>query len=214
MTNKMYPTMKEYLRAEYQGPWSATDIIIRHNDGKKEGIVLIDRKYMPYGYAIPGGIAENMTYTANALKEAAEETGLIVKIDKPYYRPFATLSFPTQDPRAFISSHAYTAEGEGVLNPDPGEDANSAVVLTLEEIANLLEKPVWKKEDISKDVIAFVSHKYLLAIYLKEKCATLNGRQTQTVDKLYCEYMAREEKFLEEQRKELEQRYALKRARG
>ena len=199
--------MKEYLQAEYKGPWSATEIIIRHNDGKKEGIVLIDRKYKPYGYALPGGIAEDITYTANAVKEAAEETGLTVKIDMPYYRPFALLSFPTQDPRAFISCHAYTAEGGGVLNPDPCEDANNAIVLTLEEIANLLEKPVWKENDISNDTIAFVSHKYILAIYLKEKCKTLNNQQIQTVDKLYCEYMAREEKFLEEQRKELEKRY-------
>ena len=65
-------------------PLMATDIIIEYNDGKKEGIVLIERKYPPYGRALPGGHwEEGLTLGQNAAKEAIEETGLEVRIENP-----------------------------------------------------------------------------------------------------------------------------------
>ena len=49
--NPKYGSFKERLKDKYEGPYSATDIIIRYNDGQKDGIVLIERKYPPFGLA-------------------------------------------------------------------------------------------------------------------------------------------------------------------
>ncbi|MCA9478428.1 MAG: NUDIX hydrolase, partial [Nanoarchaeota archaeon] len=58
-------------------PKIATGIIIEYEGG----VVLIDRKFPPYGLAIPGGFHElGLSLEANAIKEGKEETGLDVLI--------------------------------------------------------------------------------------------------------------------------------------
>ncbi len=153
-----YGTLKEYLKENYEGPFSATDIIIRYNDGNKDGIVLIGRKHEPLGIAVPGGIAERMHLHENAVKEAKEETGLDVVIDD-IYRPLCVLSNPKQDPRAFISATVYTAQGYGTLKPHKDEDAIWARVFTLDEIAELL--PQEKKWAFP------IHHRQALQLYLE-----------------------------------------------
>ena len=153
-----YGTFKEYLADNYEGPFMATDILIRYNDGEKDGLVLIERKYPPYGLALPGGIAEKITLSDNAIKEAKEETGLDIVVDVPTYRPLCVLSNPNQDPRAFIASATYTAQGYGILKPHQDEDAKWAKVFTLDEIAKMLpQQEIW----------AFpIHHRQILEIYL------------------------------------------------
>ncbi len=197
---KMYPTFKDYLKAEYKGPWSATDVLIRHSENGKEGLVLITRKKEPYGLALPGGIAENITYAANAVKEAAEETGLHVKLDSPH-KPAYVLSFPWEDPRAFISTIAYTGRGRGKLRPHPEEDARTAEIFTLEEIADRLDKPVWEKQNEEHEGWAFVHHKYILALYVQENAKNLTNRQQRIVERVCDEYHAHEHSFIREQEK-------------
>jgi len=156
-----YDSFKRYLRHkidENDGPFLATDIIIRYNDGIKEGIVLIGRKFPPYGLALPGGMAERMTLPQNAIKEAKEETGLDVVIDD-IYRPLCVLSNPNQDPRAFIAAVVYTAQGYGTLKPHQDEDAKWAKVFTLEEVVVKLGQP---------ELWAFpLHHRQSLRIYLE-----------------------------------------------
>jgi 8-oxo-dGTP diphosphatase len=154
-----YRTFQEYLKAEYQGPFCATDILIRYHDGKKEGLVLIQRKNQPLGLALPGGIAERITLAENAVKEAKEETGLDVVLDD-IHRPLCVFSEVDQDPRAHIVSVAYTGVGKGVIKPHQEEDAKWAGVFTLEEIAQLLtQEKVW----------AFPKHhRQILGKYLQE----------------------------------------------
>lgn len=133
-----YGTFKEYLKDRYEGPFCATDIIIRYNNGNKEGLVLIDRKYPPLGRSIPGGIAERMAFDRNAFKEAKEETGLDVILDD-IEKPLCVLSEVDQDPRAFIASITYTGRGYGTLKPQQDEDAKTAEVYTYDEINDLLK---------------------------------------------------------------------------
>ena len=154
-----YKTFEKYLKRNYQGPYMATDIIIRYDDGSKKGIVLIERKNFPFGLSLPGGMAEKMPLRKNAIKEAREETGLDVILDNPD-RPLCVCDDPNQDPRAFIASAVYTALGRGTLKPHPDEDAISARVYLLNEVVNLLKKPsVW----------AFPKHhRKSLRIYLEE----------------------------------------------
>lgn len=151
---KWYGTFKEYLKEEYEGPYCATDILIRYQGG----LVLIGRKYPPYGIAIPGGIAEYMPLPDNAKKEAKEETGLDIILDDPE-RPFCVLSDPKQDPRAFIASICYTAKGTGIIKPMENEDAKFARKFTLDEIADLLQ---------DEENFAFKHHMKILRKYLKE----------------------------------------------
>lgn len=155
MNKQMYPTFLEYLKNEYKGPYSATDIIIRHNDGKKNGIVLIDRKNPPHGLAIPGGIAEEMQYWENALKEAKEETGLDVILDDKE-RPFVLNIKEERGP--YMGCHVFTGEGRGILKPHEDEDAKSAAVYTLDEVRDLLKR---------KNTLAFRHHPEILKWYLK-----------------------------------------------
>jgi len=153
-----YGTFKEYLQNKYEGPFCATDILIRHNDGTKEGIVLIERKYPPLGLALPGGIAEYMSFPENAIKEAREETGLEVVLDDPE-RPLCVYSDPKQDPRAFIASITYTGVGKGRIKPHQDEDAKWAGVFPLEKIAQLLNR---------EEIWAFPKHhRKILSKYLE-----------------------------------------------
>jgi len=153
-----YGTFKEYLADKYKGPFMATDIIIIYNDGAKDGIVLIERKYPPLGLAMPGGIAERMQFQENTIKEAKEETGLDVILDNPH-QPLCVLSRPDQDPRAFLATAVYTAQGYGTLKPREEEDAKWAGVFTLDEIARILpQEQRW----------AFpIHHRKALEIYLQ-----------------------------------------------
>jgi 8-oxo-dGTP diphosphatase len=157
MQKQKYKTFKEYLKANYHGPYMATDIVIRHEEGKKKGIVIIERKYPPYGLALPGGMAEYMPLYQNAVKEAKEETGLNIIIDN-INTPLCVFSEVNQDPREFIASVAYTALGKGTLKPHEDEDAKSAAIYTQDELRSLLEKKVW----------AFPHHKKILKIYLEK----------------------------------------------
>ncbi len=167
MSKQYAMSFGEYLRTGgYQGPYSATDIVIRHHNGKKGGIVLIGRKNEPFGLALPGGKAERMRYDENAIKEGVEETGLQeIILDGPIdeqgipYRPLCVYSGIDDDPRVHISSITYTGKGRGILKPDPKEDALFAEVYSLEEIVELLKHPKqW----------AMDRYRWILQNYLRE----------------------------------------------
>ncbi len=157
---RQYPTFEEYLKAEYVGPFSATDILIRYLVGNEEGLVLINRKNAPHGLAMPGGMAERIELTQNAVKEAKEETGLEIILDEPLHRPFGVFSKVSNDPRAFISSTVYTARGIGALAPHPDEDALDAKAYTIPQVRGLLRQP---------DIWAFQSHRKIVELYVNER---------------------------------------------
>lgn len=143
------------------GPFCATDVIAEYLDGSSKKVILIERLNFPHGYALPGGIQERMTLGENTVKETKEETNLTAKLIDCETRPFRVLSDPEQDPRAFIISVTYRAEGIGKLKA--GDDAKKARAFTLEELAELLDKKVW----------AFPHHPKILAYYLKENIKSL-----------------------------------------
>lgn len=143
-------------RQGYKGPVSATDIIIEYSNNEKSGIILITRKFQPYGIALPGGFAElNISLDQNAIKEAKEETGLEVIIEKPE-NPFMVLSNPNRDPRDHIISHVYVGKGTGTLKA--GDDAKTANLYSINEVKELLQTVPF----------AF-DHEKILKRYLQEK---------------------------------------------
>ena len=119
----------------YKNPSPTTDIIIEYYDGKKEGVVLIERKNPPYGLAIPGGFAEyGLSLEDNAIKEAKEETGLDIILENPEH-PLCVHSKPDRDPRGHMISIAYIAKGYGILKG--GDDAKGARIYSIDEILEL-----------------------------------------------------------------------------
>ncbi|MCG6938843.1 MAG: NUDIX hydrolase [Gammaproteobacteria bacterium] len=63
-------------------PLLTADVIIEMTMIDDKPIVLIERKYEPYGWAIPGGFVEvGETIATAARREALEETSLEVELD-------------------------------------------------------------------------------------------------------------------------------------
>lgn len=92
----------------YKNPVPTVDIIIEINNG----IVLIERKNYPYGWALPGGFVEyGESLEMAAIREAKEETGLEIYDLKQFH----TYSEPGRDPRLHTISTVFIAKGKGEL---------------------------------------------------------------------------------------------------
>jgi ADP-ribose pyrophosphatase YjhB (NUDIX family) len=100
-------------------PLLTVDIIIRY----KGGIVLIERKNPPPGWALPGGFVEvNESLEEAAIREAKEETSLDVKLIEQFH----AYSKPGRDPRFHTVSIVFIGDGEGMFKGK--DDAREAGV--------------------------------------------------------------------------------------
>ncbi|MCS7306990.1 MAG: NUDIX hydrolase [Aquificaceae bacterium] len=133
---------------EPKTPYLATDAVLRLWEGSKFlGVVLVERLYPPYGYALPGGFVEVGEKVEDAvLREVREETGLDAKIK----RLLGVYSEPDRDPRFHVVSVVFVCDAEG--EPKPGDDAKRVGVFPL--------------EDLPLDLLAF-DHRRILLDYLK-----------------------------------------------
>jgi ADP-ribose pyrophosphatase YjhB (NUDIX family) len=105
----------------HRNPIPTVDIIIELPDG----IVLIERKNPPHGWAIPGGFIDyGESAERAAIREAKEETGLDIK----EIRQFHTYSDPHRDPRHHTLSVVFIAKAEGT--PQARDDAASIGVFS------------------------------------------------------------------------------------
>jgi len=115
---------------EHRNPVPTVDIIIEitRRDGKR-GVVLIERKNPPFGWAIPGGFVDyGETLEHAAIREAKEETSLNIRLKHQMH----TYSEPDRDPRQHTISTVYIAEAEGT--PVAQDDAKNTGIFTEEEI--------------------------------------------------------------------------------
>ena len=94
-----------------RNPYPTVDIIIEI-DGK---IVLIERKYPPLGWAIPGGFVETgETLAQAARREAKEETSLDVTLTELFH----CYADPKRDPRHHTISTVFIATATGTPRAD------------------------------------------------------------------------------------------------
>jgi ADP-ribose pyrophosphatase YjhB (NUDIX family) len=110
----------------HKNPIPTVDIIIEF-EGK--GIVLIERKNPPYGWAIPGGFVDpGESLEQAARREAEEETSLKVRLKTQLH----AYSDPKRDPRFHTITVVFVAEAEGV--PRAKDDAKGIGVFTGEKL--------------------------------------------------------------------------------
>jgi ADP-ribose pyrophosphatase YjhB (NUDIX family) len=124
---------------KYRNPFPTVDIIIE----VKGGIVLIQRKNPPYGWAIPGGFVDyGETLEEAAVREAKEETNLDVEL----VSQLGAYSGPDRDPRQHTISFVFVARAKGT--PEPSDDASDAGVF---DLASLPETMAFDHKKILSD---------------------------------------------------------------
>ena len=99
-------------------PELTVDIIIELVDQSTRPILLIERKYPPLGWALPGGFVDvGETLEQAALREAMEE----ISLDVTLTTLLGCYSDPARDPRNHTVSAVYVAEARG--KPCAADDA-------------------------------------------------------------------------------------------
>lgn len=114
---------------EFRNPVPTVDIIIE----TAGGIVLIERRNPPLGWALPGGFVDyGESYEQAAVREAKEETGLDVSLIEQFH----TYSDPTRDPRQHTASTVFIAKAKG--EPEAGDDAARANIFFEDDLPPLV----------------------------------------------------------------------------
>lgn len=131
------------MSRSYRNPLPTVDIIIE----VAGGIVLIERKHPPYGWAIPGGFVDyGESVEGCAIREAREETGLIVRLEDLLY----VYSRPDRDPRHHTLTTVFIATAEG--EPVAADDAQAAGVFG---VSSLPEPIVFDHASILSDYFQY-----------------------------------------------------------
>jgi ADP-ribose pyrophosphatase YjhB (NUDIX family) len=143
---------------KYKNPAPTVDIIIEIDaDDGRQGIVLINRKNPPYGWALPGGFVDyGESLEQAAVREAKEETSLDIQLQCQMH----TYSDPKRDPRKHTISTVYIARAKGT--PVARDDAKGIKVF---------------QEDELNFPLAF-DHKKILTDYFERK----NKKETKALD--------------------------------
>jgi ADP-ribose pyrophosphatase YjhB (NUDIX family) len=122
-----------------RNPIPTVDIIIDYNGG----IILIKRKNIPEGWALPGGFVDyGESLESAAVREAKEETGLDVEL----VRQFHSYSDPERDPRHHTITTVFIAKAKG--KAVAGDDAKEIGIFSKN---NLPDQIVFDHRDILHD---------------------------------------------------------------
>ncbi len=117
--------MKEAVSETPRNPLVTVDIIIEVGGG----IVLIERKNPPHGWALPGGFVDyGESLESAAVREAKEETSLDVDLTEQFY----SYSDPARDARHHTVSTVFIATASGT--PRGADDAKTARIFLEQEI--------------------------------------------------------------------------------
>ena len=108
-----------------RNPYPTVDVVVE----VEGGIVLIERKSEPHGWALPGGFVDyGETVEHGARREVLEETGLEVTL----VALLGVYSDPDRDPRQHNLSVTYIGRARG--RPQGADDAARAEVFPLDAL--------------------------------------------------------------------------------
>jgi 8-oxo-dGTP diphosphatase len=128
-------------------PLITADVIIEMPLVDDIPIILIDRKYEPYGWAIPGGFVEvGETIATAALREALEETSLEVELDIL----LGIYSEPKRDPRGHTACAVFVGNASG--KPVAADDARD---IALFDPFNIDVEMAFDHQQIIQDYCAY-----------------------------------------------------------
>ena len=112
---------------QYRNPFPTVDVIVE----LPEGIVLIERKNEPFGWAIPGGFVDyGESLEHAAVREIQEETALV--LEEKELRLLGCYSDPARDARSHNISTVYVAKAAGT--PKAGDDAAGLAVFPVDAL--------------------------------------------------------------------------------
>lgn len=127
-TTLMCPSCGSEVK-RYRNPFPTVDIIIE----MENGIILVERRNKPFGWAIPGGFVDyGESLESAAVREAREETSLEVS----NLRLLGCYSDPARDDRMHTISTVYVATGHGI--PRAADDALNLAVFRLDALPERL----------------------------------------------------------------------------
>ncbi len=129
-------------------PLLTVDIIVELIDRSLKSIVLIERRYPPYGWALPGGFVDvGETLEQAAVREAGEEISLSVSLT---FLP-GCYSDPQRDLRGHTVSAVYVAQASGT--PIAADDARTLEVFP---VSRLPDKLVFDHDRILHDYLHYL----------------------------------------------------------
>ena len=114
-------------------PLLTVDIIIECVNQPQRPIILIERRYEPFGWAIPGGFVDvGETLEQAAIREAREETC----VDVTLKTLLGCYSDPNRDKRGHTVGVVYIAESTGT--PQAADDAINLQTYALDSLPQVL----------------------------------------------------------------------------
>lgn len=130
---------------EYRNPKPTCDVIVEVPDG----IVLIERGGEPFGFAIPGGFAdEGEPIELCGIREMKEEIGIDVVLTELLY----VYSDPRRDPRMHTVATAFIGRPKNAGDkPVAGDDAKGILVVPADKAPPL----VFDHSEILRDYLTF-----------------------------------------------------------
>ncbi|CCO23924.1 NUDIX domain-containing protein [Maridesulfovibrio hydrothermalis] len=136
----------------YRNPVPTVDIVIYD---PVRGVVLIERKNPPLGWALPGGFVDyGETLEHAAVREAKEETGLEVVLTGLV----GVYSMPCRDDRQHTISITYSAVTGDPEKLIAGDDAGGAGFFKLDDLPELVFDHTDILKDFSSNVLRLQAH--------------------------------------------------------
>jgi 8-oxo-dGTP diphosphatase len=109
----------------HKNPVPTADVLV-YVPGR--GVLLIERKNVPLGWALPGGFVEyGESVEQAAIREAREETGLEVEL----ISLLGVYSSPERDPRRHTMSTVFIAQPKDLSTLKAGDDASGTAFFPL-----------------------------------------------------------------------------------
>jgi 8-oxo-dGTP diphosphatase len=119
--------------ARPETPQITVDTIIELTDRPGNPIILIERKYPPLGWAIPGGFVDfGETLETAAIREAKEEISLVIELRVL----LGNYSSPERDPRGHTVTACYVATANG--QPVAADDARHVEIFSIDALPSQL----------------------------------------------------------------------------